>query len=153
MNALVNEVYNELRLQNPERAIDVRIRKLPPAFADASLMRQVWTNYLSNAIKFTRNNPKAVIEVGAKPLDGSTTYFVKDNGVGFDMEYAGKLFGVFQRLHAQKDFEGTGVGLAIVKRVVERHGGTVAAEAKLNKGATVSFTLPKPHKQKRRSNS
>ena len=150
MSVLANEVYDELKRQYPDRDIDFRIKKLPSAYADASLMRQVWINYLSNAIKFTRNNPNAVIEVSAKGDDDSVTYYIKDNGAGFDMAYANKLFGVFQRLHAQKDFEGTGVGLAIVKRVVDRHGGTVSAKAEVNKGATVSFTLPKSHNQKRR---
>jgi len=153
MTALVSEVYDELKRQAPEREINFTLKKLPSAYADASLMRQVWTNYISNAIKFTRNNPNATIEVGGKSTDDSVTYSVKDNGAGFDMAYVGKLFGVFQRLHAQKDYEGTGVGLAIVKRVVERHGGTVSADAAVNKGATVSFTLPKPHKLKRRHHS
>ena len=119
------------------------IGELPDADCDAALLEQVFVNLLSNAVKYSRKNEHARIEVGV--LEGNAiegpTYFVRDNGAGFDMEYAGKLFGVFQRMHRNEDFEGTGVGLAIVHRIVERHGGRIWAEAKVDEGATFYFTL------------
>jgi light-regulated signal transduction histidine kinase (bacteriophytochrome) len=126
---------------HPERnghAIDIRIDDLPKCEADPALLKQVWVNLLANAIKYTGRREAPVIEVGCR-ADG--VYFVKDNGVGFDMRYAHKLFGVFQRLHRAEDYEGTGVGLAIVQRVIHRHGGRVWADAKINEGATFFFTL------------
>ena len=106
------------------------------------MMRQVFVNLLSNAIKFTGPKPMPVIEVGHEQTDGEGVYYVRDNGVGFDARYAAKLFGVFQRLHPGDEFEGTGVGLAIVHRIIQRHEGRVWAEGELNQGATVFFTLP-----------
>lgn len=117
---------------------------LPPCDADPALLQQVWTNLLSNAIKYTRGREVATIDVGWRSdgdPPGDPTYFVKDNGVGFDMRYVDKVFGVFQRLHRAEDFEGTGVGLAIVQRIILRHGGRVWAEAQPGQGATFSFTL------------
>jgi signal transduction histidine kinase len=108
---------------------------------DSSLLRQIWVNLLSNAIKYSRNRQNPVIEIGCRQENG-VTYYVKDNGVGFDMNYASKLFGVFQRLHNSEDFEGTGIGLAIVKRIVEKHGGDVAIESELDKGTTFYFNIP-----------
>ena len=105
------------------------------------LLRQVFANLLENALKFTRNRKTAVIRVGARGSDGGTVYFVKDNGVGFDMRYAGKLFGVFERLPRAEEFDGTGVGLAIVDQIVRRHGGRTWADAKVGRGATFYFTL------------
>jgi len=105
-------------------------------------MRQVWFNLISNAIKYTGHKDKAVIEIGSLKKDADTIYYVKDNGAGFDMQYYNKLFGVFQRLHSVKDFDGTGVGLAIVHRIISKHGGTIWAEAKPNDGATFYFSLP-----------
>ena len=120
------------------------IPDLPEAYGDAALLRQVWTNLLSNAYKFTRLAPSPHIEIGAQDGARETIYSIRDNGVGFDMRYADKLFGVFQRLHSADEFEGTGVGLAIVPRILHKHGGRVWAEATPGQGATFSFALPKP---------
>jgi len=115
---------------------------LYPVFADASLMTSVMINLISNAVKYSSKNVNALIEISSERNGKHTIYSVCDNGVGFDMAYAGKLFGVFQRLHSDEEFHGTGVGLAIVQRIITRHGGTVWAQAKVNEGATFSFSLP-----------
>ena len=120
----------------------VRIGELPQATVDESLFRQVFSNLISNALKYSRSSAAPVIEVGARAEAGELVYYVRDNGVGFDMRYAGKLFKVFQRLHPAEQFEGTGVGLAIVQRVVQRHGGRVWAESAPGRGATFHFALP-----------
>jgi signal transduction histidine kinase len=143
MEALVDETYKEVRKSSPDRNIEFILGKIPDAKADIDMMRIVWTNLLSNAVKFTGKTEKAKIEVGSKSDGAYITYYVKDNGAGFDMQYVNKLFGVFQRLHSTEEFEGTGVGLANVKRVVERHGGKAWAEGKVGEGATMYFTLPK----------
>jgi two-component system, sensor histidine kinase and response regulator len=142
MNALVRAVVEEHRRLEPNRLVTVTVDPLLPVRADGSMLRQVLANLIGNAWKFTRGRPEAVIEVGCRRAAGETTYFVKDNGAGFDMQYVGKLFGVFQRLHRPDEFEGTGVGLAIVQRIVLRHGGRVWAEAEVDRGATFSFALP-----------
>ena len=143
MRALANEVYQELKKTAPEKNIEFTIGDLPLAKADINMMRVVWTNLLSNAIKFTSKTERPKIEVGSESDNNGITYHVKDNGAGFDMKYIDKLFGVFQRLHSTEEFEGTGVGLANVKRVVERHGGRAWAEGKVGEGATFYFILPK----------
>jgi len=120
----------------------IKINSLPHNHADHTLLHQVWVNLVSNAIKYSGKKEKPEIEIGSAVSDNNTTYFVKDNGSGFDMKYADKLFGVFQRLHNPNEFEGTGVGLAIVHRIITKHGGSVWAEAKINEGATFYFTIP-----------
>ena len=139
---LVGEVLEEVQAA-AERRATVAIGPLPPAYADAALLRQVWINLLSNAVKFSAKREQPAIEVSAYEDGADTVYCVKDNGAGFDMRYHDKLFGVFQRLHSDEEFSGTGVGLAIVKRVVTRHGGRVWAEGKVNEGAAFYFALPK----------
>lgn len=138
----VARLVKELRAAGPQRALELKIKKLPPAFGDLSLLTQVLANLLANAFKFTQHTEKAVIEVGGERLAGETIYYVKDNGIGFDMRYRDKLFGVFQRLHPIGEFEGTGVGLAIVQRILQRHEGRVWAEGKVDEGATFFFALP-----------
>ncbi len=141
LNALVEEVLADLQTETRDPQVDWQIGRLPFVECDPVLMKQVFANLLSNAVKFTRPRERAVIEVGCVEANGQQAVFVRDNGVGFNMKYADKLFGVFQHLHRQEDFEGTGVGLAIVQRIVHKHGGRVWAEAELNKGATFYFTL------------
>jgi light-regulated signal transduction histidine kinase (bacteriophytochrome) len=138
---LVKQVLAGLRDEQNGRSVEVSIGELPPCEADPLLLRQVFANLLTNAHKFTRKCEVARIEVGHQSIDGAGVYFVKDNGAGFDMQYAHKLFGVFQRLHRSDDYEGTGVGLAMVHNIVERHGGRIWAEAEPGKGATFFFTL------------
>jgi light-regulated signal transduction histidine kinase (bacteriophytochrome) len=123
------------------REIELKIGDLPFVECDHILMKQVFVNLLSNAIKFTRTRERAIIEVGQTNVEGQSSTYVRDNGVGFSMKYSEKLFGVFQRLHRQEDFEGTGVGLATVQRIVQKHGGRIWAQADLNTGATFYFTI------------
>lgn len=134
-------VLEELNPQRDGRRIDLRIADLPPCQAEPALLKQVWVNLLSNALKYTGKREAALVEVGCAMEKGRNAYFVRDNGAGFDMKYANKLFGVFQRLHRAEDYEGTGVGLAIVQRIIHRHGGRVWAESAVNSGATFYFTL------------
>lgn len=142
LNRLVREVAEDLRRQEPEHRVVLDLRPLPPARGDRALVQQVLYNLLSNAWKFTSRNPRPVIEIGSRQDGHETTYYVRDNGAGFEMKYAEKLFGVFQRLHRDDEFPGTGVGLAIVHRILSRHGGRIWAEARLGEGATFYFTLP-----------
>ncbi|MGO8899898.1 MAG: PAS domain S-box protein [Isosphaeraceae bacterium] len=141
MADLVRQCLEELQGEREGREVAVILGELPPCRADAALLKQVWLNLLANALKFTRSRAQARIEAGSFARDGETVYFVRDNGVGFDMAYADKLFGVFQRLHRQEDYEGTGVGLALVERIIHRHGGRVWAEAGPDQGAAFFFTL------------
>jgi signal transduction histidine kinase len=137
----VRETLEELDANERGAALDIRLADLPACEGDPALLKQVWINLLSNALKYTQKRDQAVVEIGAREEKGATVYFVRDNGTGFDMRYAGKLFGVFQRLHRAEEFEGTGVGLAIVQRIVHRHGGRIWADAAPDRGATFSFTL------------
>ena len=141
MTELVRTVADEIRRSAGDRPLEITIGPLPPARGDRDMLRQAITNLLDNAAKFTRRRAPGQIEVGHRADGAETVYYVKDNGAGFDPRYAGKLFGVFQRLHRAEEFEGTGVGLAIVQRIVLRHGGRVWAEGQLDAGATFSFTL------------
>ncbi len=149
LESLVARTQEELKTESEGRAIEWRVGSLPFVECDPTLMKQVFANLLSNAVKFTRPRPAAVIEVGQKQENGRPVIFVRDNGVGFSMKYADKLFGVFQRFHRQEDFEGTGVGLATVQRIVHMHGGRIWVEAELDKGATFFFTLGTPGEAKR----
>jgi len=141
MNALVRTVRDEI-LNGEEKETEFKIEQLPPALGDQPLIRQVWVNLISNAIKYSQHKPKPMIEIGALSNGSTVEYYVRDNGAGFDMQYYDKLFGVFQRLHSQEEFEGTGIGLAIVQKIISRHNGTVRAEAKINEGACFYFSLP-----------
>jgi light-regulated signal transduction histidine kinase (bacteriophytochrome) len=142
MKRLVEEVLGELQVsgEKPPRLV---LGALPPARGDAMLVKQAWANLMGNAIKFSSKRERPVIEVSGREDGAESVYCVKDNGAGFDMQYYDKLFGVFQRLHSAEEFSGTGVGLAIVQRVITRHGGRLWAEGKVNEGATFYFALPK----------
>lgn len=141
LRSIVEDVRDELQREAGDRQVEWRIGPLPFVECDPALMKQVFSNLLSNALKYTRPRPQAVIEVGQTQQNGQPVIFVRDNGVGFNMKYAQKLFGVFQRLHRTEDFEGTGVGLATVSRIIHKHGGKTWAEAELDKGATFYFSL------------
>jgi chemotaxis family two-component system sensor kinase Cph1 len=140
--ALVAEIRDQFSLDSAERDIEWRVSELPTVRADLFMLRLVFQNLISNAIKYTGPREKAVIEIGAERGDRETIFHVRDNGVGFDVQYASKLFGIFQRLHRMEDFEGTGIGLANVRRIVTRHGGRTWAEGEVNRGAAFYFTLP-----------
>lgn len=142
MDGLAREVANELQAAAAGRDLNFAIHQLPPTHGDTAMIRQVLVNLLANAVKFTRARSPAVVEVGGSAGEEENVYYVKDNGAGFDMQYVDKLFGVFERLHAREQFDGTGIGLAIVKRIIERHGGRVWAEARVDAGATFHFSLP-----------
>ncbi|MGD1152930.1 MAG: ATP-binding protein [Syntrophales bacterium] len=142
MDAVIREVWKELETINPERNMKLTVQDVPVSYGDRTLIKQVYANLLSNAVKFTKYRDPALIETGGYAEGNENVYYVRDNGVGFEMEYYDKLFGIFQRLHKPDEFEGTGVGLATVERIVQRHGGRVWAEGKVNEGATFYFTLP-----------
>lgn len=138
---LAQNVLDELKSQYDGRRVEIKIGDLPACHGDAALLKQAWVNLISNAIKYSRGRDPAMVEIGCARENGDDIFFIRDNGAGFDMQYANKLFGVFQRLHRSDEFEGTGVGLAIVQRIVHRHGGRIWADAKVNQGATFYFTL------------
>ena len=144
MAGLARAVFEGLTSGLPGTIPRFELQPLPPALGDLAMLRQVWVNLLGNAVKFSSHQPAPVIEAGFTRGAGETTYYVKDNGAGFDQQYAHKLFGVFQRLHTEAEFQGTGLGLALVQRVIHRHGGRVWAEGKPGAGATFYFTLPTP---------
>ena len=143
MGEFSKTVFSELKMINTGRKLKFIAEEFPHTQGDASLMHQVFMNLFSNAIKFSQKRDVAIIETGGFEGKDENTYYVKDNGVGFDMQYADKLFGVFQRFHSADEYEGTGIGLAIVQRIISRHGGRVWAEGKVDEGATFYFTLPR----------
>jgi PAS domain S-box-containing protein len=159
MDKLAREVWNEIKAENKGRKIEFKIKKIKPGYGDHTLIRQVLLNLFSNAVKFAKNKKQGIIEMNSYVESGNAVYCIKDNGVGFDMAHYDKLFGVFQRLHSSEEYEGTGIGLAIVQRIVSRHGGRVWAEAEVKKGAKFYFTLnsppiddaPERHRKKRNS--
>jgi light-regulated signal transduction histidine kinase (bacteriophytochrome) len=144
LDEVVRQAMDDLPSGTEERNINWCVATLPETDCDPGLLKLVFSNLLSNAVKFTRKQQAPWIEIGMKPYNGVTAFFVRDNGVGFNPKYADKLFGVFQRLHSQEDFEGTGVGLATVQRIISRHGGVIWAESELDHGATFFFTLEAP---------
>ena len=147
LNDLVQGIVGEMSQETQGRNFEWRLGDLPVVECDPGLMKLVLYNLLSNAIKYTKPRDPAVIEVGETTVDGERAVFVRDNGVGFNMKYAHKLFGVFERLHRREDFEGTGVGLATVQRIIHKHGGRIWAEAGIDRGATFFFTLSGNHDQ------
>jgi two-component system sensor kinase len=142
MEELVKRVFEEQKISAEDQDVRLDIKSLSPSYGDRSLLQQVFANLISNSFKFTAPKEERIIEVGSENGKNEVIYYVKDNGVGFDMKYMDKLFGLFQRLHGTGEFEGTGVGLSIVQRVIRRHGGTVWGEGKLNEGATFYFSIP-----------
>jgi len=142
LNRLIQEAKQEVCADMNGRAVSWQVQDLPTVKADPALLRLVFVNLLSNALKYSAKRPQTEIEVGVMPERDDTVVFVRDNGVGFDMQYAHKLFGVFQRLHSHDEFEGTGIGLANVRRIVQRHGGRTWAEGAINRGATFYVSLP-----------
>ncbi|HXX58727.1 MAG TPA: ATP-binding protein, partial [Thermodesulfovibrionales bacterium] len=142
MEALAKNVAEEIKATLGDRNLELEIKSLPVAWGDPSMMRQVVINLLSNAFKYTRREETARIEIGGTEERAETIYYVKDNGIGFDEDASEKLFSLFKRLHASEEFEGTGIGLFIIKRVIEKHGGRVWAEGRINEGAIFYFSLP-----------
>jgi len=153
LRSIVDDVIQSLNPDIGDREVEWKIGDLPYVECDTALMHQVWQNLLSNALKFTRPRSHAVIAIGQEQRDGEAVVYVRDNGVGFSMKYADKLFGVFQRLHRAEDFEGTGVGLATVQRIIQKHGGRIWAEAELDKGASFYFTLGSSQSSEENSNA
>jgi len=141
MVELVRSTIVELGFPWTERRVNFHLGELPSSAGDPVLLKQVWLNLISNALKYTGKRDPAAVEIGCLQRSGEKIFFIRDNGTGFDMRYAGKLFGVFQRLHRAEEYDGTGVGLAIVQRIIHRHGGRVWAEAVVDRGATFYFTL------------
>jgi light-regulated signal transduction histidine kinase (bacteriophytochrome) len=141
LNSLVENALRDLASETTDRKIDWRVGSLPSVNCDPGLIQQVFANLLSNAVKYTRRRERAVIEIDQSTINGQLVLFVRDNGAGFNPKYSDKLFGTFQRLHTDQEFEGTGVGLATVQRIVRKHGGRIWAEAETNNGATFFFSL------------
>ncbi len=150
LEQLVGEVVADLGQETKGREIAWKIGPLPVCYGDRSMLKVVFVNLLSNAVKFTRKRPRAEIEIGCTDgREGQAQLFVRDNGAGFDMKYVDKLFGVFQRLHLAEEFEGTGIGLATVQRILHRHGGEIRAEGAVDQGATFYFSVPRARMQER----
>jgi light-regulated signal transduction histidine kinase (bacteriophytochrome) len=141
LNLLVETVIQDLKPEIADREIEWRVGSLSPVKCDPGLLQQVFANLLSNAVKYTGRRERTVIEIGQLTIDGETAFFVRDNGAGFNVKYASGLFQAFQRLHTEREFEGIGVGLATVQRIIRKHGGRVWADAEIDKGATFYFTL------------
>jgi signal transduction histidine kinase len=142
MNLLVHSVIDDLKNNDPDNHHEIKIQDLEPAFINKNTMKQVWINLIGNALKYSDKKEKTIIQIGSYKKGDDQVYFIRDNGIGFDMQYAHNLFGIFQRLHKMDEFEGTGLGLAIIKRIILRHGGKVWAEGKPNEGATFYFSIP-----------
>ncbi|HOI70815.1 MAG TPA: ATP-binding protein [Methanobacterium sp.] len=142
LESLIQNAFNELKQSNKDRNIQLEIEPLPPVYGDRALLQQVISNLIANSFKFTGPRETALIEVGFQVGKKEYIFHIKDNGVGFNMKYSDKLFGLFQRLHGQDEFDGTGVGLSIVQRIIRRHGGDIWAEGKVDEGATFYFSLP-----------
>jgi two-component system sensor kinase len=154
MGTMAQKVFQELAATYPGRTIHLNLHPIPPALGTEAMFKQLWINLIGNSVKFTMKREVAEIEIGVMPGEqgehgdeGEQIYFIRDNGAGFDMRYVDKLFGVFQRLHSKEDFPGTGVGLALVQRIINRHGGRIWAKGEVEKGATFFFTIPDPEKQ------
>ncbi|HZI24083.1 MAG TPA: ATP-binding protein, partial [Chryseolinea sp.] len=144
MRRMIDEVMEEISLTMPVSGAEIIIHEnLPDAYCDVNMLKQVWTNLISNAIKYSQKKPEPKIEIGAVEDSGELVYFVKDNGAGFNMAHYNKLFSIFQRLHSESEFNGTGIGLAVVKRIIERHDGKIWAESEIGKGSDFYFTLKK----------
>jgi light-regulated signal transduction histidine kinase (bacteriophytochrome) len=143
--SVAEEAYDELRAETMGRTVHLEIRNMPVCSADPVLLHQVYSNLISNSLKFTRKKERAEIEIGSFERTGRTVYYVKDNGSGFDMKYTPKVFGVFQRVHDDPSLEGTGVGLAIVERIIHRHNGEIWVESVPGEGTTFFFTLGEIH--------
>jgi signal transduction histidine kinase len=144
MGTVVKEVWEELMVINPGKSMTLKVKRMPSAMADRALIRQVVGNILSNAVKFAGSRDEIIVEVDGYTEGNEIVYYVKDNGFGFDMAYYDKLFGIFQRLHSPDEYQGTGVGLAICQRIINRHGGRIWAKGEVDKGATFYFSLPTP---------
>jgi light-regulated signal transduction histidine kinase (bacteriophytochrome) len=151
MSTMARSIYHEIASPEVQQKFVLTVAPLPDAYGDPTLMRQVWSNLLSNAIKYTLPKDERRIEIGSYQENGLNIYSVKDSGVGFNPDYTHKLYGVFQRLHKAEEFEGTGVGLAIVQRIIHRHAGLAWAEGVIDQGATFYFSLPKMEEKRERS--
>lgn len=143
MKLLVEEIWNDIQKKEGKHILAFEIEALPDVLADRALMTQVWKHLISNAVKFTQKSESACIEIGFQETDDLIDFYIKDNGVGFDMKYYHKIFGIFEKLHLKEEFEGVGIGLALTRRIISKHGGKVWATSEVNKGATVYFSLPK----------
>ncbi|MFI5251254.1 MAG: ATP-binding protein [Bacteroidota bacterium] len=143
MNKMVNEIIGELQKDHPDDTLSFKIHDIAPVVCNAQMIHQVWANLISNAVKFTAGRAEKIVEIGSTEEKQEIIYFVKDSGVGFDMQFAQNMFGMFQRLHPAKAFDGKGVGLAIVKRIINKHDGKVWSEGVVDKGATLYFSLPR----------